>query len=343
MPHIATFQPAINVTPSAVIQVKPGIGDVIWHLPFIRAIAAAAPGGQVTFLAPPSSGARELLVAEPSVAEAIYFEHSGSELRRGINLIRLVDLLKRGDFTQIWILDRTTRPAMAALLAGIPERIGLGFGMQRYLITNAGLDIGHFHDLPIDCLVALMAAMRVPLPTTEPNLPVPTATLAAIGERYKPWPRPWLVLGIGSSHPDKDWADASWAELIGSLRRRGDGTMFLIGGAQHAARARQLIAAGDGGGAPAVDACDLNLIEAVALLRHADLFVGTDSGPMNLAAAAETDAFALFGGTPVQSYSKFIHPIVPDGGPARGGMARIAPAAVLAQITPFLSRLKERR
>jgi heptosyltransferase-2 len=49
------------VTPSAVIQVKPGIGDVIWHLPFIRAIAGAAPGGQVTFFAPPSSGARELL------------------------------------------------------------------------------------------------------------------------------------------------------------------------------------------------------------------------------------------------------------------------------------------
>jgi len=31
-----------NVTPFAVIQVKPGIGDVIWHLPFIRAIAGTA-------------------------------------------------------------------------------------------------------------------------------------------------------------------------------------------------------------------------------------------------------------------------------------------------------------
>ena len=62
------------MTPSAVIQVKPGIGDVIWHLPFIRAIAAAAPGGQVTFFVPPSSGASELLQAEPAVA-ATYFQH----------------------------------------------------------------------------------------------------------------------------------------------------------------------------------------------------------------------------------------------------------------------------
>ena len=86
---------AINVTPTAVIQVKPGIGDVIWHLPFIRAIAAATPGGTVTFFAPPSSAVKELLAAEPRVATTIYFEHFGSELRRGINLIRLVALMRR--------------------------------------------------------------------------------------------------------------------------------------------------------------------------------------------------------------------------------------------------------
>ncbi|HEX8808606.1 MAG TPA: hypothetical protein VF760_06395, partial [Xanthobacteraceae bacterium] len=47
---------AINVTARAVIQVKPGIGDAIWHLPFIRAIAATAPDGQVTFFAPDERG-----------------------------------------------------------------------------------------------------------------------------------------------------------------------------------------------------------------------------------------------------------------------------------------------
>ncbi|MEN3381162.1 MAG: hypothetical protein V7608_1206, partial [Hyphomicrobiales bacterium] len=42
---------------TAVIQVKQGIGDVIWHLPFIRAIAAATPEGAVTFLTLPSTQA----------------------------------------------------------------------------------------------------------------------------------------------------------------------------------------------------------------------------------------------------------------------------------------------
>jgi heptosyltransferase-2 len=326
------------VTASAVIQVKSGIGDVIWHLPFVRAIATASPGGCVTFLAPPSSGAKELLMAEPGVAETLYFEHSGSELRRGLNLLLLSAQLRRRRFQQIWILDRTLRPALAATLAGIPERIGLGLGPQRFFITNPGIDQNHFHDQPIDWLIALMAAMNVPLPTTEPDLPVPAATLAAIGERYKSQLRPWIVLGMGGSHPDKDWSDFFWLEFLASLRQRCAGTIFLIGGPQNAARAKNLIE--HTFGAAAINACDLKLIEAVALLRLADLFIGTDSGPMNLAVAAATDAFALFGATPVLKYSKFIHPIVPEGGPSLGGMKRISPAAVLEQVEPLLSRVK---
>jgi heptosyltransferase II len=89
-----------------------------------------------------------------------------------------------------------------------------------------------------------------------------------------------------------------------------------------------------------VNACELRLIEAAALLRLADLFVGPSSGPLNLAAAGATQAFGLFGSTPVLTFSKFIHAIVPDGGPAPGGMARIAPAQVLERIAPYLSRRK---
>ena len=326
------------MTPSAVIQVKRGIGDVIWHLPFVRAIAAVAPGRQVTFLAPPSSGAKELLVAEPSVAETLYFEHAGSELQRGLNLLRLVALLKARSFHQIWVLDRTTRAALAAMLAGIPERIGLGLGAQSFLITNPGIDKSHFHDHPIEWLTALMAAMKVPLPNTEPSLPVPAATLTAVGAKYMLHRRPWIVLGIGGSHPDKDWPDDYWAEFLSALRPRCQGTIFLIGGPQNVARADAFVAGSTG--AAAVNACDLALIEAVALLRHADLFVGTDSGPMNLAVAAQTDAFAMFGATPVLKYSKFIHPITPDGGPQRGGMRLIKPAVVLERIASSLSRVK---
>ncbi|HEY1978550.1 MAG TPA: glycosyltransferase family 9 protein [Xanthobacteraceae bacterium] len=327
-----------NAVDVAVIQVKPGIGDVIWHLPFIRAIAAATAGGRIVFLAPPSSGAKELLAAEPSVAETIYFRHAGSELQRGINLIRLATLLRRRRFRSIWILDRTTRPAVAAKLARIPLRIGLGLGAQKLFITNPGIDHSHFHDHPIDWLRALMKAMNVPMPAAEPALRLSQTTLATIGEKFITLPRQWIVLGIGASHPDKDWSDHQWAQFLGELRRRTTGTVFLIGGNANRTRAQKFIAAS--AGATAVNACDLSLTEAAALLRHADLFVGPGSGPLNLAAAGETEAFGLFGTTPILTYSKFIHAIVPDGGPSPSGMARISPAQVIDTIA---SRLEDAR
>ncbi len=337
--HIATFGAAGNVTTEAtnwaVIQVKPGIGDVIWHLPFIRAIAGVAPGGRVTFLAPPTSHAKELLAAEPAVAETVYFAHAGSELQRGINLLRLVALLRRGAFHSIWILDRTTRPALAAKLAGIPERIGLGLGAQRFFITNSGIDHSHFHDQPIDWLAALMMAMKVPLASTEPDLRLSEKTLAAVADKFKSFARPWIALGIGASHPDKDWPDRHWAEFVSLLRRRIAGTVFLVGGPANFARAGNFIAASVG--APVINACDLGLAEAAALLRLADLFVGPSSGPLNLAAAGGTAAFGLFGSTPVLAYSRFIHAIEPPGGQSPNGMRRITPAQVVNRVAPFLA------
>jgi lipopolysaccharide heptosyltransferase II len=317
-----------------VIQVKPGIGDVIWHLPFIRAIAGVAPGGRVTFLAPPTSQARDLLAAEPAVGETVYFEHAGSELQRGINLLRLAALLRRSRFRSIWILDRTTRPALAAKLAGIPDRIGLGLGAQRFFITNPGIDHSHFHDQPIDWLRALMAAMKVPLASTEPDLRLPEAALAAVAGKLETQAKPWIALGIGASHPDKDWPDDHWAEFVAVLRRRAAGTVLLVGGLANFARAERFIAGS--AGLPAVNACNLGLVEAAALLRHADLFIGPSSGPLNLAVAGGTDAFGLFGSTPVLTYSKFIHAIEPPGGQTPDGMRRILPADVCEQVVAFL-------
>jgi heptosyltransferase-2 len=322
------------VTPTAVIQVKPGIGDVIWHLPFIRAIAAVSPGRQVTFLTPPTSAAKELLSAEPSVAETIYFDHAGSELQRGINLVRLTGLLRRSHFRTVWILDRTSRPALAAWLAGIPKRIGLGLGPQRLFITSPGIDRSHFHDHPIDWLRALMVASNVPLYSTEPKLPVRIDLLSTIAKKFGDHPHPWIVLGIGASDPARDWPDDYWGEFLDDVRRQTGGTVFLIGGAKNADRAQRLIARGTG--ARAINACDLSLAEALALLHRADVFIGPDSGPMNLAVAVGTPAFAMFGVNPVLGYSEFIHALVPDGGPAPGGMRKITPAHVLERVAAYL-------
>lgn len=241
-------------------------------------------------------------------------------------------------FQSVWILDRTLRPAIAAALARIPERIGLGLGRQSLFITNRGIDQSHFHDHPIDWLRALMVEMNVPLSSNEPALNVPSGILAEIGGRFYSCPRPWIVLGIGALHSEREWPHEYWVEFLAKLRPHSAGTFFFIGGDNFTQRAQSLIAQTKL--REAVNACNLSLVEAVALLHHADLFFGTDSAPMNLAIAVATPAFALFGVNPVLSYSKFIHPLTPPGGPAKGGMQRISPAYAFEHVESYLSRLK---
>ena len=322
---------------TAVIQTKQGIGDVVWHLPFIRAIAAASPGGAVTFLALPSTRARELLAAESCVESTIYFENRGSEIRRGLQILQLIGTLRRLRCNTVWVLDRSARPAFCALLAGVKNRIGVGFGSQRLFITNAGVDHRLSHELPTEWLKALMITMGLSC-QTEPGLRLPAEVLAATIERFGRLPRPWVVLALGGSHPAKDWPFQHWVEFATALRRRRSGTVFVIGGPDHAERATHLIAA-SGGEAGVVNGCLLTVVQAAALLHHADVFVGPDSGPMNLAAAVGTPAIGLFGATPVLSYSRFILAVRPDdGGPATiDGMRRISPRSVLERLEPYLA------
>jgi heptosyltransferase-2 len=330
------WAPEDNVTSTVVIQPKQGIGDVIWHLPFIQAIAAASPGGTVTFLALPSTQAKELLAAEPCVAETLYFEGRGPARVRVLNLLRLIAMLRRLQCNTVWILDRTSRPAFAAFAAGVPNRIGLGLGRQSWFITNAGIDPKLRHAWPIEWLTALMQAMNIPFAGARPQLKLPPALVALIGRRYEPCPRPWIVLGLGASHPNKDWPTQHWEALIGALRKRTRGTVFLIGGPQQTERALGLIART--AGAPALSACDLTVVEATALLRHATLYVGPDSGPMNLAVAVDTPAIGLFGATPVLRHASYVDVVSPDGGGASpDGMHRISPSLVLERIERHLA------
>jgi heptosyltransferase-2 len=320
------------VTAFAVIQVKPGIGDTLWHLPFVRAIAAAAPERKVTFLAPPSSLARELLIAEASVAEVLYFAHGGNELARGLNVIRLARLLRSRRFQRVYILDRTTRPAVAARLAGVPERIGIGLGAQRAWLTNAGIDQAHFHAHPIGWLKQLMLSEGLDLQTTEPNLPVPAEALTDVDARFSHLPRPWLVLGLGASHPDKDWPDNHWRALLGALAQGSTGSVFVVGGGSWRTRAGRIIAES---GTSTVNACELSIMRAAALIARADLFVGADSGALNLAAAVGTEAYGLFGLTPTLQYSQHIHVVRASDDTMRWTpMREITPERVLSILLP---------
>ena len=317
----------------AVIHPHRGVGDLMWHVPFIRVIAEQVPGGQVTLITRPTTRADRLLAAEPCIADVIYTPFSRGIWKRMTETWALSRLLRQRGFQAVWILDKISRPAISAAFAGKPERHGFGFGSQRRWLTGKrGLPESLAKAHQLEKLAAFLAMMGLP----EADLSRPLAVVAAADQRvvslFGHLPRPWIVLGTDASEPVKTWPPACFSTLMTGLSATGDMTIFLQSGLGQTAS----ICAINDGAAPTtgIDVSMLDMAEMAALLARADLFIGNDSGPMNVAAAIGTHAIALFGGSPPLSHTPFYHPIVPPDG--KTGMAAITPSVVLDRALALL-------
>jgi heptosyltransferase II len=319
----------------AVLQPLPGIGDMIWHLPHIRAIAAHV-RAPVTLIAKPRSAANQLFRAEPAVHDVMWLDRN-PERRRGrhdgpLGLGRFVLELRSRRFDTVYLLHHSQTLAFAAMIAGVPVRFGYGFGLQRLAHNRPPFlpaSVLRLH--PQEQATAWLAAAGIPLPDPEPRLAVdPQAREKAaiwIGEG------PIVAIGIGSSEPYKQWGAERFASLVAGLAASGWPSFVLVGGHAEAGLAAD-IAARVGQQARCVRrAIGWELSELAALFAGSAFYVGNDTGVMNLAAGAGTTSYGLFGATPPLHHSRHIVPITPPGGiDMESGMSRITPRAVLATI-----------
>ena len=289
-----------------------GIGDLMWHLPTIRAIAATTPEGRVVLVARPSSRAAEVLKVEPSVARVLYAPHYKDRLKGLRETLDFHRLCKAEKPRAVWILEKIDRPAIAAFLAGVPERrgFGLGHGQERFLNRGPFLPKAMRPAHRLDKLAAFEAAHGLAVASREPALKLDPDAIAAVKARYADRPGPWLCLGIGASEPARTWPAERFAQ---TAERLSDlfGTVFWVGGPHEAQAAKAAIGALPGN----VVACDLPLDQSAALIALSAGFLGNDSGALNVAAAVGTPCVGLMGTAPVPAYSRWLTRL--DGGEGR--------------------------
>ena len=175
-------------------------------------------------------------------------------------------------------------------------------------------------------------AAAVPVGEVEPHLPVQETARRTVRERLGSGP--FVVLGIGSSEPYKQWGAANFAATAMGLAQAGWTRVVLAGGVTERALAAEIIARMSDRAVDVTVAVDWPLTEIAALCTEAGLYVGNDTGVMNLAAAVGARCYGLFGAVELFTHASQIVPILPpDGRPNKAdGMARITPAMVLDQI-----------
>jgi heptosyltransferase II len=319
----------------AVLQPLPGIGDMIWHLPHIRAIAGHV-GAPVTLIAKPRSAADQLFRAERAVRDVMWLDRKPKHRRSRhdglFGLRRLVSDLRSRRFDAAYLLHHSQTLAFAVRAAGIPVRYGYGYRLQGLALNRPPfLPASMLRLDPHEQATAWLAAAAIPLDDPEPRLAID----AAARERVMAWAGagPVAAIGIASSEPYKQWGAERFAALASGLAATGWPTVVLIGGKAEAGLADEITARLGERARCVRQAIGWDLGELAALFAGSAFYVGNDTGVMNLAAAVGTTSYGLFGGTPPLRHSRRIVPITPPGGlDMEFGMSRITPQAVLAAI-----------
>jgi heptosyltransferase-2 len=297
-----------------VIQPLPGIGDMVWHLPHIHALAAASTTGRVDLLTKRRSLANQLLAADPAVSDILWLERDSDRHAGTSGMLRLARELRQRHYQQCWILHGSTRYALTAWLAGIPERIGFGSGAQKWWLQRSTILPAAYHlEHPIDKANALLQRAGVAMLETEPLLVLDPVLVEQVHASYASCPQPWIALGIGSSEANKQWGASKFAELAKTLLARG-ASCLLIGGPAESSLAQDIVArTGSDISAVRLLAVTASSIDTVAaLLSRCEHYVGNDTGVLNMAAAVGVRCTGLFGGSMPLRHSRLIHCVEAD-------------------------------
>jgi heptosyltransferase-2 len=323
--------------PVAIIQPLPGIGDMVWHIPHIRAIASHG-GRPVTLLTKPRTLGDQLLAHEPSIANILWLDLNPSG-RRGAHdgiggFHRLVRTLRSGNFGTVILLHHSDLLAAASWLAGIPDRRGYGWGRQRWFLNT-----GPFLPPAVKTLhqhtraTRYLAAAGVPLPSPEPALTIPSAIRTRAMIRLGDITHPFVAIGIGSSEALRQWGTTRFIQLASALLDAGWQSLVLIGGAEDSPSATAIQDALHQRARHLRLALGWNLADVMGLLAEAVFYVGNNTGVMNIAAAAGVRTYALFGTTKPFSHASQIVPVTAPDIAVHDGMKRLTLETVLSAIT----------
>jgi heptosyltransferase III len=104
----------------------------------------------------------------------------------------------------------------------------------------------------------------------------------------------YFIVNMGGKAAEKDWGAANWTDLISRIRFTLEGhTLVVVGATEDRTRGDQLI---DAWGGKGLNLCgDLTPRETYGVMKNARFFIGHDSGPMHLAAAAQVRCVGIFG------------------------------------------------
>lgn len=273
-----------------------GIGDVVHGLPLARDLKAHWPEREVVWIAEPAPA--EVVRNHPAVDRVVVFHKKAGW--RGAR--RLHDAFRGRPCDLTLNLMRYIKGAVATLLTGAPERIGLPPSKTRdgaHRSATRTLDEGpwlHTQDLFLRFREPLGLPLDAPVAWDIRFTDQERAEQATFFDRVRErGDGPVVGLVLATANPAKDWLPDRYVALARALVERLGATVVLVGGPSP--RERETADAVVRSGVDVVDALGDSVRRMMWSVDGVDLLVSPDTGPLHIAHALETPVVGLFGHT----------------------------------------------
>ncbi len=276
------------------------LGDTVVALPALRVVARTFPG------------ARRIMMTNFNVSSRAA---PAQEVLEGTGLIDgyiryPLGLRSLGGLARLAAEVRAVRPELVVYLpsprgigamlrdrlffvaCGNPKVVGMPWGSLRTRLHRPDGRVEREGERLLRCVAPLGsidpgAAQSYRLWPDEAARRQADAVLAPLGGR------PLLAFSVGTKMPANDWEDGRWRPLLQQLAvRYPEHGVIAVGALEEAGRVDRLLAGWTG---RALNLCGaLRVPSSVAVLSRCQVFIGHDSGPLHLAAAAGTRCVGVF-------------------------------------------------
>lgn len=269
------------------------IGDLARGLAVLKPIKQTYPKAHISWVVEPKSLA--LLKAHPLVDKIYIFDRP-----KGIPaFIKVIKELQLAKFDVTLDMQRHFKSGMLSFFSRAPRRIGFNrknakefnwlFNTEetRFLENPSG-KLEYYHEF--------LRNLDIPVPAKADFGMVDLVVSPAVESLLSQIKNRFVTLVLGSSWPSKDWLPEGYEKLIRLILNESPLDVVLSGDKSQVALAEDLERKVASGRLHSL-AGKTSLVDALFVLRAAEVCVGPDSGPGHMAPLMETPYISLFGPT----------------------------------------------
>lgn len=278
------------------------IGDVIQGMPVACALRQRYPEAFLAWVVEQPAAA--LLQGHEALDELITLPRGW--LKSPAIVWQLRRRLRAMQFDTAVDVQGLTKSAVAARLSGARRRIGpsRSWGRELSLWLNSEL-VGVTAEHTVDRTLELLRPLGIESPAVRFQVPEDSADRAAAVKiiRQAGVQRGFAIVNSGAGWPSKLWPKDRYAAVAAYLGKAHSLPTLAVAAGREQRMAAQQIVAGSGGHAQLAPPTTLR--ELAALARRCRLFVGSDTGPLHLAAAVAAPCVGLYGPWPAERHGPY--------------------------------------